>query len=195
MGRPAPASPPIYRPRAIAAALSDSLQWRRRPRHRKLASLAAEAAQPDRPRARRLAASQSHLDRRALHRSKQCRGEISSNSANETVYSEAVRAIVWPGKGSDKADGTFKLLASMPAFLEEYSSRIPESDDIQELPALDLETLNSVGESPWWTRAWCLQEIVMAKEASLYLGSSSLDWRDVSKAFWEWAIISSKAYL
>ena len=93
------------------------------------------------------------------------------------VYSEAARVIVWLGKGSDKADGAFKLLASIPAFLEEYSSRIPESDGNPELPALDLEVLNAVGESPWWTRAWCLQEIVMAKEASLYLGSASLDWR------------------
>jgi hypothetical protein len=33
-------------------------------------------------------------------------------------------------------------------------------------------------------RAWCLQEIVMAKEASIYLGNVSMDCRKGLKVFW-----------
>jgi hypothetical protein len=95
------------------------------------------------------------------------------------IYSEAKRVIVWLGQGTEKGVKAFKTLES----ISELGNPFSNGSDIS-LPYL--EPLNSIGESPWWTRAWCRQEIIMAKEASMYLGSASLDWRDLSTAFRAW---------
>ncbi|KAK1461604.1 heterokaryon incompatibility protein [Colletotrichum melonis] len=45
-----------------------------------------------------------------------------------------------------------------------------------ELKAEDWETLGWLLSRPWFTRVWCVQEIVLARSSRVYVGSVSLDW-------------------
>jgi len=105
------------------------------------------------------------------------------------IYSEAKRVIVWLGKREEKAEEAFKILKSMPELLKSLQGDV-SGEGPNDIAVPNLKSLNAISDSPWWTRAWCRQEIIMAKEASIFLGSTSLDWRVLSKAFWEWSAFS-----
>ncbi|KAI0891345.1 heterokaryon incompatibility protein-domain-containing protein [Annulohypoxylon nitens] len=97
------------------------------------------------------------------------------------IYSQASRVLVWLGPEKERAFEALQLLSNLPEILESLSNQ-PDEDF-----AKKTQSLATISHSAWWSRIWCLQEIVVAKKASFYIGRYSIDWDEVSLAYQGWA--------
>ncbi|KAJ8126745.1 hypothetical protein O1611_g6894 [Lasiodiplodia mahajangana] len=94
-----------------------------------------------------------------------------------TIYSCAARVCVWLGL-ADRDRRTDKAM--------DFVGKIVKAYDIKELinenEAKNWRDLIFVMRSSWFSRRWIIQELALAKEASVHCGSKEVDWRDFSDA-------------
>jgi len=118
------------------------------------------------------------------------------------IYSEAVRVIVWLGRDDGQsAESAVVLMVAITQTCDTNaqnrgrrwgdltSQQMVQCADIQHLGAFGDPSVASSHEywralavffaRPWFERVWCVQEIVMAKEALLMLGDVEVPWRVV----------------
>lgn len=92
------------------------------------------------------------------------------------VYSEATRVCVWLGPESEDSDLALSFI-----------SRVINLDDFDRLavdPTISKEwgALSSLMKRKWFSRRWVIQEIALAKRATLYCGTSEREWSDFAVA-------------
>jgi hypothetical protein len=92
------------------------------------------------------------------------------------IYNRAASVSVWLG-GEDKDSGR----------AIEFIERLLKLDDFDPLtqdPGTPAEwaALHNLMQRPWFNRRWIVQEISLARSATLYCGSQSVSWTDFSAA-------------
>ncbi|KNG51804.1 heterokaryon incompatibility protein [Stemphylium lycopersici] len=112
------------------------------------------------------------------------------------IYSLAESVVVWLGevdmKTSEKVAG---LVEDLMGLITEAKHRGLDSDDLPEayrivIPATPFanairQYLPILYDMTWFTRIWCVQEVVLARNAIMMLGGSQLKWEDVGSVA-EW---------
>ncbi|KAI0400624.1 heterokaryon incompatibility protein-domain-containing protein [Xylaria palmicola] len=83
------------------------------------------------------------------------------------IYSTARCVVVWLGESTEKSNELFQLL--------EHKRREPESSRYTTEDVWNLS--HEILSRPWFSRAWTLQEIQLAKTATICCGSLSADFQ------------------
>jgi hypothetical protein len=92
------------------------------------------------------------------------------------IYSEAKEVIVWLGKGNNETQKTFRLLRSI-LDLEKLDKLIEDkSKHEQWMLIVKLMKL------PWFTRRWVIQELALAKRATVRWGVEGMPWEQFADA-------------
>lgn len=88
------------------------------------------------------------------------------------IYSRATSVAVWLGQESH---GSAQAMEFVRRFLklEEFDSLVRDS-----LTSKDWAALSELMRRPWFSRRWIIQEIAVAKAATLYCGKDSIPWRE-----------------
>ncbi|KAI1475328.1 heterokaryon incompatibility protein-domain-containing protein [Daldinia eschscholtzii] len=103
------------------------------------------------------------------------------------IYSQAGHVIVWLGpdvtiQGECTVDKTIDLLNSLadtsPQDSEAAATMMIKTDDALQ----SLQLLHKFFFQPWFTRVWILQEIILAKGATIAYGDRWIDWDRVLRA-------------
>lgn len=106
----------------------------------------------------------------------QCMGDI---------YANASRVLVWIGESvHDEAAECFNLIRKTNMLLDNLLSQYQAVEEIPPIQCHEIiDTTSADGdmvrrfmESPWFTRVWVLQEVGLARAATIYYGRASLDW-------------------
>lgn len=92
------------------------------------------------------------------------------------IYTEAARVCVWLGSESEDSDLALGFI-----------SRVVNLDDFDRLavdPSISKEwgALSSLMKRKWFSRRWVIQEIPLAKRATLYCGTAEHEWSDFAVA-------------
>lgn len=98
------------------------------------------------------------------------------------IYSNANRVLVWlgPDTNSAAADAFSLCRAVSDAFVTDILSN-PERSDKLLISADDTRwlSLQSLVGCTWWTRVWVLQELRLARVASILWGPEEIDWSHI----------------
>lgn len=94
------------------------------------------------------------------------------------IYSEAKNVCIWLGEPMDNGHTLLgvdlieriRRLRNFNTFVEEHTT------------CLDWEALLDLMKRKWFTRRWVVQEVAMAKSATLHCGEHKLDWKDFGEA-------------
>src|SRR3569833_355799 len=116
------------------------------------------------------------------------------------IYSCAASVIVWLGEGNEATDCGMEYLPKIshraraiqdnffasPAHepgsrFKMYQEWVELYDSIHTLDDADtcFAGMTSVFFRPWWSRVWTLQEIVVAKQATVQIGTKTVSWQDI----------------
>lgn len=115
------------------------------------------------------------------------------------IYSLALPVTVWLGHGKEGSPELVRLLLTK---LDAYRTSLQESGfynwpSIKPYPTLNSSDPEVFGEenmwralaelfsAPWFSRIWCVQEVVLAQGASLLFGNIQIDWNEVACLAWE----------
>ena len=100
------------------------------------------------------------------------------------IYKGAEQVIIWLGEESRNVDAAFKLAAGIGSMLAEIGvDHAFNNDELREhgLPThrgKEFDALGAVLQLPWFSRAWVVQEICMAKSAVIVCGPFSMPWSE-----------------
>ncbi|KAI1275875.1 heterokaryon incompatibility protein-domain-containing protein, partial [Xylaria sp. FL0933] len=101
-----------------------------------------------------------------------------------SIYAKASNVIVWLGAGSEDTGSAFSL------FRQFSDTRTKEDRDqlwakvtsCWDWRHINLE-IERIISHEWWTRAWIIQEVVVARHVLVRRGSSQLDWDTMRPLF------------
>lgn len=108
------------------------------------------------------------------------------------VYSKAAQGVVWLGNGDETTDAAFD---SVNQLSEDMSTEIKTRQDIFEtlfddngaprfselpLPSCDWNGIIGLFESPWFSRFWVVQEVMLAQHSLCYQGQQFCSWSKLS---------------
>ncbi|KAI0809688.1 heterokaryon incompatibility protein-domain-containing protein [Xylaria sp. FL0064] len=101
-----------------------------------------------------------------------------------TVYAKASNVIVWLGPGSKNTASTFNLFRQFSDTRTKEDrdhlwANMTSSRDWRHI-SLEFERILS---HEWWTRAWIIQEVVVARHVLVRRGSEQLDWDIIQPLF------------
>ncbi|KAK5110699.1 hypothetical protein LTR85_000742 [Meristemomyces frigidus] len=87
------------------------------------------------------------------------------------IFSHASRVCIWLGEETENSKLAFDFISTKLSDIDSF-------DEITTRPkyADRWRALAVLMNRPWFTRRWVVQEISLAKEATLYCGKSSVDW-------------------
>ncbi|KAJ4359635.1 uncharacterized protein N0V89_000190 [Didymosphaeria variabile] len=93
----------------------------------------------------------------------------------KSIYSKAERVVVWfpPPRGT--TDQIIGLIRELHLWGWETAKSIIEDKEWHRLKAADWIALRDFLAHPWWSRVWTLQEVVLAREIVLQLGTQ-IEW-------------------
>jgi hypothetical protein len=92
------------------------------------------------------------------------------------IYSQATEVYVWLGPGNEETQKTFRLLRSILV--------LPELDKLIKDKAHSEQWLLIVKlmKLEWFTRRWVIQELALAKSATVRWGTESMPWEEFADA-------------
>ncbi|KAH6644410.1 heterokaryon incompatibility protein-domain-containing protein [Boeremia exigua] len=110
------------------------------------------------------------------------------------IFSEARKVWIWLGKGSFESTVAFRFLIEMYSYscgqqveptntmlakkwwnsLRTYQDTIREARGVYD--AVDTDFIIDVIRSPWFHRTWTIQEVALARSATLVCGGITLEW-------------------
>ena len=93
------------------------------------------------------------------------------------VYGQAERVCIWIGESYENSDQALEFIRSKVLSLWEFDKLC---ENLKE--ASNWAALINIMKRPWFSRRWVVQEIALAKQATLYCGSKSIDWKDFADA-------------
>jgi hypothetical protein len=94
----------------------------------------------------------------------------------EDIYSKATRVLIWLGEPKDFTPKAFACIESM-CDLSLFDGLLK---DVESHPLL--HALGQLMKDVWFSRRWVVQELAMAKEASLHCGWHNIHWVDFADA-------------
>jgi hypothetical protein len=106
----------------------------------------------------------------------QCMGDI---------YANASRVLVWIGESvRNEAAECFDLIRKTNTLLDDLYLQYPDVEAIPPIQCQEIIDTNPADwdmvrrfmESPWFTRVWVLQEVGLARSATIYYGRATLEW-------------------
>lgn len=83
----------------------------------------------------------------------------------DSIYRGAERVIVWLGDAANRSDELLRWAAS--ATLAAHTVVLPQAVQA---------AMERLSQREYWSRAWIVQECVLAREIKVYIGAESLDW-------------------
>lgn len=92
------------------------------------------------------------------------------------IYNGAQNVCVWLGESDDRSNLAMKLLPKIRD-LKKFEENINKKTTCDEWHAL----IELMGRD-WFRRRWVVQEIALARRASIHCGSATLSWSDFSEA-------------
>ncbi|KAL8717803.1 MAG: hypothetical protein Q9225_004989 [Loekoesia sp. 1 TL-2023] len=101
------------------------------------------------------------------------------------IYSSAKRVVVWLGEDRyDEAEQSFALIKTTNAYLIDKFLQYQGVDDIPPIPyheSIDAgpkkwDMVRRLMDSAWFNRVWVLQEIGLARSATIYYGKATMEW-------------------
>ena len=98
-------------------------------------------------------------------------------SRMHVVYTQAERVCIWLGAGKDKTSETFN-------FLKEILD-LEHLDELVSLPvpnARKWEMIVDLMSNRWFSRRWVIQELALARKASVLWGNEDLEWENFADA-------------
>jgi len=95
----------------------------------------------------------------------------------DQIYSQARQVCVWLGGGDDKTNLAFEFIRN--EILKEMNI-----DSICNNPECSkkLEALGDLMQRDWFSRRWVVQEIALARRASIHCGTAEMDWKEFAIA-------------
>jgi hypothetical protein len=93
----------------------------------------------------------------------------------EKTYSQATNVLVWLGNPTETSQVAF-------AFMREMISPASSVDNLVTGNGDQWAALESLMRMPWFTRRWIVQEIALAKTASIYCGREEISWAEFCEA-------------
>lgn len=93
------------------------------------------------------------------------------------VYGQAERVCIWIGESYENSDQALEFIRSKVLSLWQFDKLC---ENLKE--ASNWAALINIMKRPWFSRRWVVQEIALAKEATLYCGNKSIDWKDFADA-------------
>lgn len=101
------------------------------------------------------------------------------------IYSRAKSVAVWLGEEEDGSAQAIKFIRKC-LNLDDFDSLVQDSFASQ-----DWAALSELMRRPWFNRRWIIQEIALAKEATLYCGEDNVSWGDFADVI---SLFASKKY-
>lgn len=103
------------------------------------------------------------------------------------VYRNAEQVVIWLGEASKDSDMAFKYVEQLSKAIKanEYAGFDDEMMKKHGLPGPGSKpwaAFGALAQRPWFSRAWVVQEISVAKSATVHCGSLKLDWFDLVTA-------------
>lgn len=93
----------------------------------------------------------------------------------EEIYSKAQRVLIWLGQSTPSSDVAFPFIEEM-CKLRSFDSLLDQKH------AEKWEALAELMRNVWFSRRWVVQELALAKEASLHSGKHMVHWDDFADA-------------
>ncbi|KAM7211973.1 Heterokaryon incompatibility protein (HET) domain containing protein [Rhypophila decipiens] len=99
------------------------------------------------------------------------------------IYKTARQTIAWLGEANEKTEKMFEGLQLLgnEALEMRAASKAPVSEkgDAYQHVLLKLDgadTFEGILENSWWRRVWTLQEMILARRATIHIGHHQIDW-------------------
>jgi len=92
------------------------------------------------------------------------------------IFSGATSVCVWLGEGDELSNRAFVFLGKLVQNLWDFEEYCKSASN-----TADWAALASVMNRPWFSRRWVVQEIALAKDATLHCGESTISWQDFSQ--------------
>jgi hypothetical protein len=96
------------------------------------------------------------------------------------VFASADRVIVWLGDPTAKTELAFHFIPTLYNALQQLGQQVTETNLCQspscEWPSSKWEAFTMLLMKPWFQRAWIVQEIVVASQATIVCGGLQMDW-------------------
>lgn len=92
------------------------------------------------------------------------------------IYNGAFNVCVWLGAHDDESERAMNFIKEIVE-LDNLEHLVQDTDSSEKWAAL-----SNLMRRPWFSRRWIVQEIALAKTATLYCGESSVSWRDFADA-------------
>lgn len=101
-----------------------------------------------------------------------------------TIYSKASEVIVWLGMGSKGTTDAFNLARQFGnTRAEEHRKHLWEEVTSSRSWGNIRMEFNKILSHEWWTRAWIIQEVAVARRVLVRRGSAQLDWDALQHLF------------
>lgn len=94
-----------------------------------------------------------------------------------TIYNDAKRVCVWLGEGGESSEKALKFVGDI-LDLDNFDRLVADRNSVKDWMAL-WDLMNS----PWFSRRWVIQEIALARQATVHCGKARpVQWRDFANA-------------
>jgi hypothetical protein len=94
-----------------------------------------------------------------------------------TIYNDAKRVCVWLGEGGESTEKALSFVGRI-LDLDSFDRLVTDQKSVKDWHAL-WELMNS----PWFSRRWVIQEIALARQATVHCGKARpVQWRDFANA-------------
>ena len=124
-----------------------------------------------------------------------CINQFNTEERNEQVpkmnivYGQAERVCIWIGDSYENSDQALEFIQSKMLILWHFDKLC---ENLKE--ASNWAALINIMKRPWFSRRWVIQEIALAKSATLYCGNRSIDWKDFAGAVSLFVEVESATY-
>jgi hypothetical protein len=96
------------------------------------------------------------------------------------VYNRAINVRIWLGGKSDQSDVAMDYVLEIQK--EKTWGKMIQSEDFEQQIKTKWPAIVELMRSRWFSRRWVLQEIALARKASVYCGDKKVTWTDFSSA-------------
>ncbi|KAH8645799.1 heterokaryon incompatibility protein-domain-containing protein [Xylariales sp. PMI_506] len=106
-----------------------------------------------------------------------------------TIFSDAVRVVVWLGPSGQDVKGAFDLLLTIRDYITapvdyfELGSNFSSVKTFEKLARHNWAPLVTLLERPWFTRLWVFQEVALAQEVVVQCGYDQISWSTLASIF------------
>ena len=98
-----------------------------------------------------------------------------------TIYNDAKRVCVWLGEGGESTEKALSFVGRI-LDLDSFDRLVTDQKSVKDWHAL-WELMNSPCFSPCFSRRWVIQEIALARQATVHCGKARpVQWRDFANA-------------